>query len=132
MAELAAAAQAQKERAYYSRFDANKTRADFKLRVQPDDADLREGVLDYLVANPFQCSERCVALDLGEASDGGRRVAIVQGGGYVVIRLRQGATPGIEEPRADVYPPLKPDSVVEIGEGRVIRIDGKTVGPPLD
>ena len=132
VAELAQAALTQSERVYATFDETNKTRADFKLRVAPNDAEVRERVLDYLVANPYQCADRCVALDLGEASGGGRRVAIVQSGGYEELLLKPEAAlvraPSAEEPAIT----MQPDSVVEVSEARVIRIDGKTVGPPID
>ncbi|MXO58100.1 DUF4153 domain-containing protein [Altererythrobacter salegens] len=131
VAELAAAALAQKERAYSGFVGKNKTRADFNLRVQPDDAEIREGVLDYLVTHPYDCEDRCVVLDLGEASGGGRRLALVRGSGYTLMNLKPGTGLEPEELGAIELPTLGPDSVVEVGEGRVIRIDGKVVGPAI-
>ncbi|HYC81837.1 MAG TPA: DUF4153 domain-containing protein [Croceibacterium sp.] len=130
VAELAQAALTQSERVYATFDETNKTRADFKLRVQPDDGEVRERVLDYLVVNPYLCSERCVALDLGEARDGGQRIAIVQGGSYQVIVARPGMTP-VQEPVAGGFKPLRADSVVEVSEARVIRIDGDVIGSPI-
>ena len=132
VAELAEAALTQKERVYATFDETNKARADFNLRVVPDDAEVRERVLDYLVANPYRCHDRCVALDLGEASEGGgRRIAIVQSGGYEQFVLEPGAAlVSAEVARAE--PTLAPDSVVEVSEARVIRVDGKIVGPPID
>src|SRR5690606_39109521 len=132
IAELAQAASRQSERAYATFDQANKTRADFKLRVQPDDAELRALVLDDLVANPHECGERCVALTVGAADGGGVLVAIVQGSGYR-LRVLQAGKPGADAPEAAGPPTsLKDDSVVQIGEARFISIDGKPVGPPLD
>jgi hypothetical protein len=123
---------AQRERVYTTFDRTTMARADFKLRVQPDDADVRERVLDFLVANPHHCSERCVALDLGEAADGGRRMAIVQSGAYDVFVLKPGAAL-VRAPGVETAPPtLEAKSSVEVSEARVIRIDGKPVGPPLD
>ena len=130
VAELAAAALTQRERVYATFDETNKTRADYKLRVQPDDSEVRERVLDYLVANPYRCQDRCVALDLGEASGGGRRVALVQSGSYEVLVLKPGGV--VVEPAEAGFETLGPDSVVEVSEARVIRIDGKTVGLPID
>ncbi len=131
VAELAEAALSQNERVYATFDETNKTRADFKLRVQPDDDELRERVLDYLVANPYQCDDRCVALDLGEAPGGARYVAIVRSANYDLLLFRPGAA--LEHPPAPTGPPvLGPDSVIEVSEARVIRIDGEVVGPPID
>lgn len=132
VAELAQAALAQRERVYATFDKTNRTRADFKLRVQPNDADLRERVLDYLVSHPYQCNDRCVALELGESKEGARRIALVQSGSYQVLLLKPG---GALEPPQPVPMPeatLGPNSVVEVSEAPVIRIDGKTVGLPLD
>jgi len=131
VAELAQAALAQRERVYATLDETNKARADFNLRVQPDNAEVRERVLDYLITNPYRCADRCVALDLGEASTGGRRVAIVQSGGYELMLLNPGHA--LVPAAADqTYPTLGPDSEVEVSEALVIRIDGKVVGPPID
>lgn len=132
VAELAEAALSQSERAYATFDETNKTRADFKLRVEPDDAEVRQRVLDYLVANPYQCQDRCVALDLGEAEGGGRRIAIVQASSYEELLLKPDAA--LERPPVKDEKPvtLGPDSVVEISDARVIRIDGRTVGLPID
>lgn len=131
VAELAQAALAQRERVYASFDETTKSRTDFKLRVQPDDGDVRERLLDYLVTNPYRCQDRCVALDLGEAAGGGRRIALVQSGSYEVLLLKPGETP-VLEPTETGFVTLGPDSVVEVSEARVIRIDGKTVGLPID
>ena len=131
VAELAEGALAQRERVYATFDETNKTRADYKLRVQPDDREVRERMLDYLVANPYRCQDRCVALDLGEASGGGRRIALVQSGSYEVLLLKPGETP-VLEPTETGFATMGPNSVVEVSEARVIRIDGKTVGLPID
>jgi hypothetical protein len=131
VAELAQAALTQRERVYATFDETNKARADFNLRVQPDDAEVRERVLDYLIANPYRCQDRCVALDLGEAAGGGRRIALVQSGSYEELRLKPGEALALE-PGETGFAPLGPDSVVEVSEARVIRIDGKTVGLPID
>ena len=132
VAELAQAALSQNERTYAAFDQVNRTRADFRLRVEPNDEEVRGRVLDYLVANPYQCQDRCVALDLGEASGGGRRIAIVQSGSYEELLLKPDAAlvraPVVAAPAIT----MRPDSVVEVSEARVIRIDGKTVGLPID
>jgi hypothetical protein len=130
VAELAQAAQAQNERTYAGFDGTNRARADFKLRVQPDDPELRERVLDYLMANPYQCHERCVVLDLG-AAEGGRRIAIVQSGAYELLLMKPGAALAPVAPAREAVT-LDPDSVVEVSEALVIRVDGKVVGPPIE
>lgn len=132
VAEFAEAALAQTQRVY--RYDAPlRTAEDFDLRVQPDDPKLRQLVLDHLKGNPWQCDERCVALDLGPG-EGGRHVAIVQGAGYQVVTLNPGRA-GVQAPEvAPAAAMLGESSRVEIREvpKRYVFIDGKPVGPPLD
>jgi len=132
VAELAQAALAQTQRVY--RYDTPlRTAEDFNLRVQPDDPQLRRLVLDHLRGNPWQCQERCVALDLGLEGEK-RRVAIVQGAGYQVVLLNPDG-PGVQEPEvAPAAVILGEDSRVEIRQvpKRYVFIDGKPVGPPLD
>jgi hypothetical protein len=131
IAEFSSAALAQRERVYASFDEVNRARESFNLRVQPDDEDVRRRVLDYLVAHPYECQTRCVALDVGEAAGGGRRIALVQSNGYQEMILKPGAALApAPQPRPQVE--LGPDSKVELDDGRVIRIDGKPVGLPLD
>lgn len=130
--ELALAALAQKERTYATFDTVNRTRADFQLRVQPNDEELRARVLDHLVANPYLCPERCAAVDLGEAAGGSRRIAIVQAGSYEEVLFQPGKPIVRKVPveRAPVV--LGPGSTVEVSEARVIRVDGKVLGPAID
>ena len=131
IAELARAALAQKERTYATSDQTNRIRADFRLRVQPDDAEVRARVLDYLVAQPYECGERCVALDLGASADGTRRIALIQGSTFTILAMG----PGNAQVRPWTPPPeptLGPNSKVELDNGRVIRIDGRPIGVPID
>jgi len=113
---------------------------DFDLAVQPDDPELRQLVLAYLQANPWNCLERCVALDAGKAEDGRRQVALVQGSSMAKLALpvKEGERdiPTIPMPPrvAPTPPELKDDSTVEIRtvEKRYVFVDGKPVGEPLD
>jgi hypothetical protein len=134
VAELAGAALAQTER-HYSSFERTvRAAADFNLRVQPDDAELRRLVLDHLKGNPWQCNERCVALDLGAEALGGRRVAIVHGGGYEEVLLKPGQSASVLPSEAAPAVTLEDSSSVEIREvpSRYIFIDGKPLPQPLD
>lgn len=128
-AEYASAALAQKTRPY-----GQPIRPDSKidLRVQPEDPALRRLVLAYLRTEPWQCPERCVALDLGAGPNGTRRIALVSGGGFQQLTLGEGGT-SAAPPRA-AGPALKPDSTVEIRtlEKRYIFVDGKPMDRPLD
>jgi hypothetical protein len=130
VAELAQAALRQSERAYATLDQANMTRADFKLRVQPDDAELRKQVLDYLVINPWACPAACAALDLGSETTGGRRVAILSGATYSVVELGAARAKPADKPALI----LKTDSEVEIRpwNGRRIYVDGQPFGEPFE
>jgi hypothetical protein len=132
IAEMAEAALVQTERTYPGFAEPFRGDEDFALTVQPESEELRRLVLDYLKGNPWQCQERCVALDLGESPDG-RRVVLVQGAGYQEVILK----PGQARVPPDVAPaaiPLEEDSKVEIRElpTRYIFIDGKPLSRPLD
>ena len=134
VAELASAALAQTER-IYSSFEPNlRAQADFNLRVQPDDPELRRLVLEHLSSYAWQCDERCVALDLGKDELGGRRVAIVRSGNYEVVMLKPGQSANAIARDAEPTVELKEGSTVEIRDvpTRYIFIDGKPLGNPLD
>ncbi|MEO6152098.1 MAG: DUF4153 domain-containing protein [Croceibacterium sp.] len=132
VAELASSALAQKERTYATFDRTNRTRADFKLRVTPDDPELRQQVLDYLIANAFLCQDRCVALDVEAAPGGGRRIALVQSGSYELLVSKPGAALVRQLPADRPATALGADSVVAVGKTRAIMIDGKPIGQPLD
>jgi hypothetical protein len=101
--------------------------------VQPDDPALRELVFNYLRANPWQCGQFCVALDLGPGEGESRRVAIVQSGTYQVVQLAPGKAGVQVNDTAPAGNELTDQSKVEVREvpRRVIFIDGKPVGQPL-
>jgi len=133
VAELAEAALAQSQRVYgYG--EPLRAESYFDLTVQPDSPELRALVLAHLKGNAWQCRERCVALDLGAADGGGRRVAILQGAGYTELLLKPGQ-PGMAPP--DVAPaavPIDENSRVEIRTvpTRYIFVDGRPLSQPLD
>ena len=136
IAELAGTAQRQTSRPYCCSGGGNKARGDFKLRVQPDDPNLRSLVLDHLVPEPWLCQETCVALDLGPGSGERRKIALVSGDAVLSLEL-----PSPPRGRATVYdidnplsPMLKPNSTVSIGSvtKHYVLVDGKPVGQPID
>ena len=132
IAELAQAALAQTQR-YYGYPRPVRTADEIDVRIQPDDPELRRMVLNHLRGNPWQCHERCVALDLGSGPTG-RRVAIVQTGSYEVVTIGRDGS-GVRAPEvAPAVAPIRDDSVVEIREvpARYVFVDGKPVGPPLE
>ncbi|MBO9519292.1 MAG: DUF4153 domain-containing protein [Porphyrobacter sp.] len=135
--ELARTELAQNARRYV--FDTerpNKIRSDFNLRVQPEDPALRKLVLDYLVANPHDCSESCVAIELDTQSDGSHLIALVAGNSWSPLVLPESSTMGLAAAYAIPGPlaPLTPESTVEIRSvpRRYIFVDGKPIGEALD
>jgi hypothetical protein len=142
VAELARTSLAQNERSY--RYDSapNKTRTDFALRVQPEDPVLRKQVLDYLVANPYRCEETCFALERATEATGQRRVVLIEGKGWLMLRLPEAAgseTSGMRDvvqfaPTSEEMAELKPDSKVEVRaiSRPYVVVDGKPMGQPLD
>lgn len=107
---------------------------EINVRVQPENAALRARVVDYLRANRWQCGDYCVAIDLGEAADHAREIALVTGGSYQRVKLPK-AGGGVRAP--EVTPaaaPLTSKSRVEIRtiERRYVTVDGKPIGAPLD
>ena len=111
-----------------------RTAADVPVTVRPDDPELRRLVIEFLTADSWRCHRRCVALDIGRAADGRRRVALVEGAGYQVFLLGEGKPATAEPETAPAAPLLDGNSQVEIRSlpKRYITIDGKPVGPPLD
>ncbi len=104
--------------------------ARYDLRVQPADPALERLVRDYIRTNPWTCQQHCVALDLGAAAGGRRRIALVSGRSFVEATLPDDPAAGQGARTQREAPALRPDSRVEIREimRRQIFIDGK----PLD
>ncbi len=106
------------------------------LRVQPDDPALRAMVVDLLEQQQWRCQAHCVALELEAGPGDSRRIALVEGVGYEVIRLPlpEGdvSRRAMAEQRAARA--LDASSRVEIREltRRYITIDGQPVGEPLE
>ncbi|MGX7951838.1 DUF4153 domain-containing protein [Tsuneonella sp. HG249] len=106
---------------------------DVDLRVQPEDPALQRMVKAYLRANPWPCTDRCVALELARYPDGRRRVALIQSNSYIDVTLPT------DKSYAEVAPAprnvvLLPDSKIEVRTlpRRYITVDGVPVGQPLD
>ena len=137
VAKLAENALAQRGRPYA---EPVREAADFSLRVQPDDPELRGLVLDYLTRHPGLCEVNCVAIETGTEGEGAREVAIIQYRTFEVVRLAPGgeddaAAPDVlVEEGVERFAPLEEDSTVEIRtvEKRYIFVDGKPLDRPLD
>jgi hypothetical protein len=139
VAELAQAALDQKQRVYFGEGPGVRTEGDFALRVQPDDPALRKMVLDYLTKSPWLCRNTCVAVDLGEAEGGRRKVALVDSDSVQQIEVPVPTDPEkVSNLLITVSVPgstgLKRDSKVEIKQvaKRYVFVDGKPVGAPID
>lgn len=140
VADLAQAAQAQTERPWDFYRGENGTGFTGELRVQPENPALEAQVRAYLVANPWQCGEYCVALDLGEAEGGRREIALVQRYGYERVLVGADnrdpdvvAEAALAAAAAANPVELTDDSTVEIREEsvRYIYVDGNRLGAPL-
>jgi len=132
VAELAQAAIEQTQRVYFGEGPGVRADSDYPLRVQPDDPVLRRSALAYLKNHTYECSDACVALDLGPLPAGRRKVALVSTQGYTVYALSgSGSAEMLDN---GVAPTLKPGSKVEIRKvpRRFIYIDGKPLLMPLD
>ncbi len=106
----------------------------FNLRMQPADPGLEVMVRRYIRANPWACNEYCVALDLGPAPGGRRRVAIVSGSQLTQTALSPDpAAPELAPAPRDV-PLLREGSTVEIRSiaRRHVVVDGKPFDQPID
>jgi hypothetical protein len=128
IAKLAGEARAQTARVWGTR-----AVSEFDVRVQPANPALERLVRDWLRANPWGCSETCVALDLGPVAGGKRRIALVNGPGYQTVELPT-SDPYVEVARPAPRVTLRPDSKVEIRtlSRRYIVVDGQPIGQPLE
>jgi hypothetical protein len=135
VAELARAALHQTERIYPSFDRTNRTRADFNVRVQPDDPELRRLVLDHLVSRQWFCDTFCVAVQVGTTPDGRRNVALISQSDerYPEVGVADGGSLR-ESCGGGRGSGPREGSTVEIREvpTRFLFIDGKPVGHPLD
>lgn len=102
------------------------------LRMQTPDPALERLVRNYLRSNSWQCSEGCVAIDLGRDASGNRRIALVFGAAVETIALD--ATGARAPEAAPAAPSLKPDSKVELRtiQRRQVFVDGQPVGQPIE
>lgn len=107
---------------------------DYTLRVQPTNPALKRLVRDYIRANPWACQQHCVALELGAAAEGKRRVVIVSGSGYSVVALPFDPMAPEVAPARPTRPKLSPTSRVEVRDvtRKQIFVDGKPIGPTLE
>ena len=107
---------------------------DYELRMQPANPALEKLVRDYIRSNPWTCQQYCVALDLGPAPEGKRRVAIVSGGGFNETALPFDPSAPQVAPARPAAPAVSRASKVEIRAvaRRQIFVDGKPLGPTLD
>lgn len=128
IARMARETQAQSTRIYPSR-----PAEDYVLRVQPADPALERLVRDYIRANQWACDQHCVALDLGPAAQGKRRVALVSGSGFHDTALPFDPTAPPVAPPVPAPPRVGPASTVQIRTigKQYIVVDGKPLEQPL-
>jgi hypothetical protein len=136
-ARLAKLASAQTERPWMVAPDGPVAEFTGEFAIQAEDPALRTQVLEYLQSNPWQCSEYCVAVDLGTAAGGAREVALVQGYGYERVLLNGANGQAVPRPPLQITPQTRkfgPGSAVEVREEttRYIYVDGRRVGGPVE
>lgn len=146
--KLAKEAQAQETRPYgwNAENDSEAERRLGNLRMEFTDEVLRRKVEGYVRNAPYRCDTACVALDLGAAEDGRRRVALVDNGNVDMQRFdlsitepqtpADAAADAVEQAAEDALetPEQKPGSKVEVRawSGRRIYVDGKPAGEPFE
>lgn len=135
VATLAIAARAQVEPPWdYADSFAPRAPEEIALRVQPENAEVRELVMGRLQAEPYRCTSPCVALDLGTDAQGVREIALVETAGYDVLRFGGSEAASADNALAETPPPLTGTSRVELREeaARYIYVDGRRVGIAID
>ena len=146
--KLAKEAQAQEHRPYgwNAEIDSEAKRRLGNLRMEFTDEVLRRKVEGYVRNAPYRCDTACVAIDLGLAEDGRRRVALVDNGNVdmqVFDLTKVGPLSPADEAGEEVEqaakeveqaPEQTPASKVEVREwsGRRIYVDGKPAGEPFE
>ncbi|HSQ95470.1 MAG TPA: DUF4153 domain-containing protein [Croceibacterium sp.] len=136
ISERARIALAQTERPIPGYDRTVRTAEQFQLKVQPDDAELRQLVLAYLETNPSQCEGICVALELDRTTDGRRKVALLGGRtlyGYPTLLLGAGKKAEIESVKPIQERRLNADARIEIRSisEKYVFIDGQPIGNPI-
>ena len=145
VADLAIAAEAMTERpwrGYYAEEVAEegpllRTDEEINLRVQPEDAGVREFILGQLRSDGYSCTLHCLAIDVGRNQRGERVIALVEGRYYTLYVMRESSREGeapIIDAAAERSAQLREGSEVEIREvtQRYIVVDGVPMGRPLD
>ncbi len=134
VADLAKAAEAQTERVWDWQREQVRNGFEGDLRVQPEDPELHAAVLAHLNTNPWQCSEYCIAVDLGTNDKGLREVALVQGYNYSRVQLGDDGAGTEASEEAHAMPQFNRESTVEVREetGRYVYVNGERVGERLN
>ncbi|MFC3100313.1 DUF4153 domain-containing protein [Altererythrobacter lauratis] len=134
---LARAAAEQIERPWRGMEPAPRDDISARLRVQPDDPELRREVLDFLTIESWRCAKACIALDLGRNAAGRREIALIEGYGFE--RFALGGPDGRADPvfpgaRDEPETPFDISAKVELREEprRSIYINGRRIGMPVD
>ena len=137
IADLATVAMRQEQRPWDQAPDRLRTDAEINLQVQPEDPEIRRFMLAQLRYDTYECTEYCVAIDVGTNAEGEREIALIEGGRFRIYRMT-GEPPAPPEPMRETggprYGELKEGSEIEIRtyEQRYIVIDGKPLRQSLD
>lgn len=144
VAKAAAKALAQKTQASrYGAAAAPSVRRD-NLRVVSEDPFWQRRIGEALLAQEWQCTARCVAVDTGIDRAHGRWIKLIEGQSVSDWTIPREPAPGSSAQGIEPAPPgppspgdvpdLRPASEVEIRQwsGRRIYVDGKPVGEPFE
>ncbi len=132
IAERATAAATAKTRAYDRGEVERRSRASIKVRLQPDTAENRKLVLDYLETEAWQCLNGCVAIEIFGWPDGLKQFALIDSHTSHFTPVNLPSELAESQPKRRAAPTVRYEfgSEVELRNvtGRQIYVDGKPFG----
>ena len=109
-----------------------RSRASIKVRLQPDTAENRELVLDYLETETWQCQSGCFAIEIFRWPDGLKQFALIDShtSDFTPVNLPRELADAQPAERANLPVRYEFGSEVELRDvkGRQIYVDGKPFG----
>ena len=132
IAERATAAANARVRTYVRSEVERRSRASIKVRLQPDTAENRELVLDYLETESWQCQSGCFAIEIFRWPDGLKQFALIDShtSDFTPVNLPRELADAQPAERANLPVRYEFGSEVELRDvkGRQIYVDGKPFG----
>jgi len=132
IAERATAAANARVRTYVRSEVERRSRASIKVRLQPDTAENRELVLDYLETETWQCQSGCFAIEIFRWPDGLKQFALIDShtSDFTPVNLPRELADAQPAERANLPVRYEFGSEVELRDvkGRQIYVDGKPFG----